>query len=86
MKTIVMFVLLFAAALAASAQSYEPKWGLQYDCYYWNYAGPEVSSVLPGRPPCDRPVSSTHLQQPFQSVTGDGSPITLSRGLRRASR
>lgn len=41
MKTIATFVLLFAAALAASAQTYEPKWGAQYDCHYSsNYSGP----------------------------------------------
>lgn len=42
MKTMVTFGLLFTAALAASAQSpsYEPKWGLNYHCYYSNYSGP----------------------------------------------
>jgi hypothetical protein len=42
MKKIVAFVLLFAAALAASAQSapYEPLWNYQYDCSYSNYSGP----------------------------------------------
>lgn len=42
MKIIATLVLLCAAALAASAQppAYEPIWGAQYDCYYWNYSGP----------------------------------------------
>ena len=46
MKKTVLFVLLLTAALAASAQTpdqvqtYEPKWGLQYDCDYWSYSGP----------------------------------------------
>ncbi len=45
MKTFATFVLLFAAALAASAQlpSYEPLWGAQYGCHYSNYAGPATS-------------------------------------------
>jgi hypothetical protein len=41
MKKTVLFVLLFAAALAASAQTYEPKWNVSYNCSYSpNYSGP----------------------------------------------
>jgi hypothetical protein len=42
MKKTVLFVLLFATALAASAQLpiYEPKWNVSYDCTYYNYSGP----------------------------------------------